>query len=83
MTSKNTNNEKIKFTYEGTEDDCPILQIPEQTYSDGLISIKASNLREGIWRFRLTGEYIVNGNYYSWIPQRELLDENYKVSNSC
>lgn len=74
LTSKNTNREKIKFTYEGTEMIVNFTN-PEQTTGDGLISIKASNLREGIWRFRLTGEYIVNGNYYSWIPQRELLDE--------
>ncbi|SCJ94798.1 PII-type proteinase precursor [uncultured Clostridium sp.] len=75
LTSKNTNREKIKFTYEGTEMIVNFTN-PEQTTGDGLISIKASNLREGIWRFRLTGEYIVNGNYYAWIPQRELLDES-------
>ena len=74
LTSKNTNREKIKFTYEGTEMIVNITN-PEQTAGDGLISIRASNLREGIWRFRLSGEYIVNGNYYAWIPQRELLDD--------
>ncbi|MDU2673836.1 MAG: S8 family serine peptidase [Clostridium sp.] len=73
MTSKNTTNRKIKFTYEGTEMIVNFTN-PEQSTGDGLIYIRASNLREGIWKFRLTGEYIVNGNYYSWIPQRELLD---------
>ena len=51
---------------------------PEQTTGDELINIQASNIREGIWKFRLTGEYIVNGNYYAWIPQRELLDADTK-----
>ncbi len=80
LTSKNTNQERIKFTYEGTE---MIINItnPESSTGDGLISIKAFNLREGIWRFRLIGDYIVRGNYYAWIPQRELLDPETKFLN--
>lgn len=77
LTSKNTNKEKIKFTYEGTEMIVNFTN-PDQYTGDGLISIRASNLREGIWKFRLTGEYIVNGNYYAWIPQRELIDADTK-----
>ena len=77
LTSKNTNKERIKFTYEGTEMIVNFTS-PEQTTGDGLISIQASNIREGIWKFRLTGEYIVNGNYYAWIPQRELIDADTK-----
>lgn len=77
LTSKNTNKNKIKFTYEGTEMVVDFTN-PEQTTGDGLIFIQASNLREGIWKFRLTGEYVVNGNYYAWIPQRELIDKDTK-----
>lgn len=32
--------------------------------------------------FRLTGQYIVEGKYYAWIPQRELLDSETKFLNS-
>ena len=80
LTSKNTNKQKVKFTYEGTEMIVNITN-PEQTTGDGFIFIQATNLREGIWRFRLTGEYIVNGNYYAWIPQRELIDPETKFLN--
>ena len=80
LTSKNTTNRRIKFTYEGTEMVVNFTN-PEETTGDGLISIKAYDLREGIWRFRLTGEYIVQGRYYAWIPQRELLDSETRFLN--
>ena len=34
--------------------------IPEEITGDELIIIRAENLREGIWQFRLIGDYIVN-----------------------
>lgn len=80
LTSKNTTQRKLKFTYEGTEMIVNFTN-PEQSTGDGLISVKAFDLREGIWRFRLTGDYIVGGNYYAWIPQRELIDSETKFLN--
>lgn len=80
LTSKNTSKRKIKFIYEGTEMIVNFTS-PEQSTGDGLIEIQAFNLREGIWKFRLIGEYIVRGNYYAWIPQRELLDSETKFLN--
>ncbi|MCQ2969312.1 MAG: S8 family serine peptidase [Clostridium sp.] len=77
ITSKNSPNRNVRFTYEGTEMNI-IFASPEFTTGDTLIYIRAKNLREGIWRFRLTGKYIVNGNYYAWIPQRQLLDSDTK-----
>ena len=80
LEAKNTNNERIKFLYEGTEMIVNFTS-PELTTGDALIFIRAYNLRAGIWKFRLTGEYIVEGKYYAWIPQRELLDDETKFLN--
>ena len=80
LESKNTNNERIKFLYEETEMIVNFTS-PELTTGDSLIFIRAYNLRAGIWKFRLTGQYIVEGKYYAWIPQRELIDNETKFLN--
>lgn len=80
MEAKNTNNRRIKFLYEKTEMIVNFTS-PELSTGDTLIFIRAYNLRSGIWKFRLTGEYIVGGNYYAWIPQRELIDDETKFLN--
>lgn len=81
LEAKNTNNERIKFLYEGTEMIVNFTS-PELSTGDSLIFIRAYNLKAGIWKFRLTGQYIVDGKYYAWIPQRELLDSETKFLNS-
>lgn len=73
MTAKNTNERRIKFLYESTEMIVDITN-PEPITGSGVMLIKANDLKEGIWKFRLIPEYIVDGKYYVWIPQRELLD---------
>lgn len=73
LITKLTRNTKIKFVYEGTEMLVDI-KSPEKRSGDTLISIKATKLKEGIWKFRLTDSKVVDGRYYAWIPQRELLD---------
>lgn len=80
LESKNTNNDRIKFLYEETEMIVNFTS-PELTTGDSLIFIRAYNLRAGIWKFRLTGQYIVEGKYYAWIPQRELIDNETKFLN--
>ena len=81
LEAKNTNNERIKFLYEGTEMIVNFTS-PELSTGDSLIFIRAYNLKAGIWKFRLTGQSIVDGKYYAWIPQRELLDSETKFLNS-
>ena len=81
LEAKNTNNERIKFLYEGTEMIVNFTS-PELSTGDALIFIRAYNLKAGIWKFRLTGQYIVDSKYYAWIPQRELLDSETKFLNS-
>lgn len=81
LTSKLSRNQKIKFTYEGTEMIVNFIS-PDYVTGDTLIIVKARKLRAGIWKFRLQGKYIVDGKYYAWIPQRELIEEDTKLLNS-
>lgn len=43
--------------------------IPEESTGDELIRIRFFNLKEGVWRFKLTGKVILDGKYNAWIPQ--------------
>lgn len=67
--------EDIKFVLEGTTMQISY-QIPEIITGDEVINIRIRNLRPGIWQFILIGDYIVDGRYWSWIPQRQLLDDD-------
>jgi len=49
---------------------------------DEVIIVAIINSREGVWRIRLTGEYIVDGRYDAWLPQRELLKGDTRFLNS-
>lgn len=69
--------ENINFIYEGTKMKISYLY-PDPVTGAEVISIAARGLREGIWQFRLYGEYIVDGRYWSWLPQRSLLDADTK-----
>lgn len=74
--------EQVRFVFEGTR---MFIQyaIPEEVTGDELIRIRAENLKEGIWQFRLIGDYIVNNaEYHSWIPQKELLQGDTRFLNS-
>lgn len=65
--------EDYKFVYEGTTVTI-IYLYPDNYNSDETIIIKFNDIREGIWQIRLYGEKIVDGRYWAWLPQRELLD---------
>lgn len=69
--------EDVNFVYEGTKMKIYYLY-PDPITGAEIISIEARGLREGIWQFRLYGDYIVDGRYWSWLPQRSLLDEETK-----
>ena len=69
-----------KFIYEGTR-----VQVtydsPDEFTGDEKFVIKMDGVTEGVWRFILTGNNIVDGKYYAWILQRELLAENTRFLN--
>ena len=69
-----------KFIYEGTT-----VQVtydsPDEFTGDDKFVIKMEGITEGVWRFILTGNNIVDGKYYAWILQRELLAEDTRFLN--
>lgn len=69
--------QEIRFIYEGTKMIINYVS-PDYHTGDELITIRSKDIREGIWKFKLHGEYIVTGTYYSWLPQRSLLDPETK-----
>lgn len=66
------NGYKISFVYEGTVMDI-FYDSPDELTGGEKIVVRAQNLKPGIWRFRLTGEYITFGKFDSYILQKELL----------
>lgn len=72
--------EQVNFVYEKS-----ILYvkyfIPEEATGDELIRVRITNIREGIWQFRLYGDLVVDGRYNSWIPQRDLIKEGTRFLN--
>ncbi|GAA0075709.1 hypothetical protein UT300005_00870 [Clostridium sp. CTA-5] len=71
---------EIKFLYEST-----IIyveySIPETLTGEERIIIKARNIKEGIWTFRLTGELVISKKYDAYLLQRELLAPGTKFLN--
>ena len=70
-----------KFIYEGTTV-CIHYLLPDSITGNEIIIVKLRNLKEGTWNFRLYGDYIVDGRYWTWLPQRELLDQDTRFLSS-
>lgn len=64
-----------KFVYEGTTVSI-IYLYPDEANADETIIFRFRDIREGTWQIRLYGEKIVDGRYWAWLPQRELLDRD-------
>lgn len=73
--------EEIRFVFEKTIMYVQYL-IPEEITGDEAIRIKIKDLKEGIWQFRLIGDYIIDGRYNAWLPQRQLISPGTKFLNS-
>ncbi len=69
-----------KFVYEGTIVDL-YYSIPDQLTGDELITLKFRNIKDGTWQIRLYGDKIIDGRYWSWLPQRQLLDPDTRFFN--
>lgn len=63
---------EINFIYEKTQM-FVYYSISEEESGDERIIIRARNIREGIWIFRLTGDVVSTGIYNAWLPQKQLL----------
>lgn len=53
---------------------------PEEITGDELIRIRFYNMKPGIWRLRLYGNYILNGRFDAWLPQRGITIGNTRFS---
>jgi subtilisin family serine protease len=58
-------------TYSFLFENTPILinsYFPEEITGDQSFTIRFSNIKEGVWKLRLTGESILDGRFNAWIP---------------
>jgi subtilisin family serine protease len=64
--------QEINFVFEGSTAAVQYF-MPEEATGDELIRVRIRNVRPGIWQFRLLPDFIVDGRYNAWLPQRALL----------
>ncbi|MBD7912375.1 MULTISPECIES: S8 family peptidase [Clostridium] len=48
---------------------------PEHFTGHEMIQVDFKNIKPGIWKFQITGEYIVNGRFDIWLPPKITLPE--------
>lgn len=51
---------------------------PESLTGHQLYSLKFTDIKPGIWKFRLKGQNLTNGRYDIWLPPREILPQGMK-----
>lgn len=78
---KVTEEQGIKFVFEKTLMSVQYYLSDEQNGAQAIL-VRAIGLKPGIWQFKLYGEYIVQGEYSSWLPQSVLLSEGTKFLRS-
>jgi subtilisin family serine protease len=54
---------------------------PEENTGDELIRIRFYDLQPGIWRLRVFANYILDGRYNAWIPQKGITVGNTKFNS--
>ncbi|GAA0076450.1 hypothetical protein UT300005_08280 [Clostridium sp. CTA-5] len=50
--------------------------LPEEFTGDELIRIRFYNIQSGIWKIRLKGNYVLDGNFNAWLFQGGIKQEN-------
>ena len=73
--------QEVNFVLEGTKAEVKYY-MPQELSGDEMIEIRLINVVQGIWKFRIIGDSIINGVYNAWLPQRELLDPETKFLQS-
>ena len=53
---------------------------PEENTGDELIRIRFYSLQPGIWRLRVIADYVLNGKYNAWIPQKGITVKDTRFS---
>lgn len=59
------------FTFEDTKSTVRYF-FPEVLSGDELILVYFENLRPGTWKLRLSADFILDGVYNAWLPQKEI-----------
>ncbi|MBX7312019.1 S8 family peptidase [Clostridium chauvoei] len=63
-----------KFVFENTN-----LKVyyywPDELTGDEIIRVVLEDLKPGIWRFKVRGDYILNGEFNAWLPPESILQE--------
>ena len=73
--SKTGKSEEIKFVFLDTKMTVSYYS-PEHFTGHQVIIVLFDNIKPGIWRFELIGEYIINGRFDIWLPPKTTLPEN-------
>ena len=55
---------------------------PDELSGDELIRVVLEGVKPGIWRFKLIGDYILNGEFNSWLPPLSILKEGTRFISS-
>lgn len=77
IVAKNGNRDEFKFIYENTTVDIA-MYVPEDITGHEVIGIVMKDLKPGIWKFMLRGDYIVDGRFDIWLPQKSTIPEGMK-----
>ncbi|CAH2212288.1 S8 family peptidase [Tepidibacter aestuarii] len=72
--AKLSETELVKFTMEGAETNITY-KFPDELTGDEFIGISFKNIKPGNWIIKLYGDYIVDGRYDMYLPNKELLAE--------
>ncbi len=54
----------------------------EFTTGNQVVYIAIKNPKEGLWQLRLKGDFIINGKYDVWLPQRPLIEPTTRIISS-
>ncbi|MEG0772453.1 hypothetical protein [Clostridium sp.] len=71
-----SNGEEIRIDMEGSI--ATIQYFVSYVNGDQFVNILIRDVKSGLWKISLFGEYIVNGRYDAWLFQRDLLYEETK-----
>lgn len=72
--------DRVKFYYENTDSTIKYYD-PENISGNQAIEIVFQNIKAGIWRLQLRGEYLTDGIFNIWLPPSSTLPEGTKFLN--
>ena len=75
ISSKTSKVEEIQFVFLDTKMKVRYYS-PEHFTGNEVIEVLFNDIKPGIWRFELVGEYIINGRFDIWLPPKSTLPEN-------